>query len=254
MSLKNKILSHLPVIVKRQLYNFKIKKRFVPPIGNVSLGDFKRTEPFSKEFGFDRGGPVDRYYIENFFQQESGSIVGRVMEIGDNSYTLQYGGDKVSISDILHVDDSNANATIIADLSDAPHLPDNAFDCILLAQTLHLIYDFKSALRTCYRILKPGGTLLMTVPGITPIDYEDWGSTWFWSFTDMAMKRVMAETFPGASIEVCNFGNVLSASAFLYGMGANELSKEQLDVHDPNMQVVVTVKAIKIQPHATTKA
>ena len=243
--MKNKTISYLPIPVKRYLYKLGIKKRFIPPVGKIALGDLKRTEPFSKEFGFDRGGPVDRYCIENFFQQESGSIRGRVMEIGDNFYTKQFGGENVTKSDILHVDESNKIATLAGDLSDAPQLPDNTFDCILLAQTLHLIYEFIDALKTCHRILKPGGTLLLTVPGITPIDYEDWGSTWFWSFTDMAMKKVIAETFPDASVEVNNYGNVLSASAFLFGMGAKELSMEQLDVHDPNMQVTVTVKAVK---------
>lgn len=240
-----KITKLLPVFIKRKLYNAGLKKRFIPPVGKVSLGDLNRTDPFSKEFGFDRGGPVDRYYIEYFLQKESASIRGRALEVGDNSYTLQFGGKNVEKSDILHVDESNQAATFVGDLSNAPHLPDNTFDCIVLTQTLHLIYDFKDALKTCYRILKPGGTILLTVPGITPIDYKDWGFTWFWSFTDMAMQKLMAETFPDSQIEVNNYGNVLSASAFLYGMGEKELTREQLDVHDPNMQVIVTVKAVK---------
>lgn len=241
----NKIKHLIPVIIKKCFYKIGLKKSFVPPFGKVSLGDMNRTEPFSKVFGFDRGGPVDRYYIENFLQKESGSMRGRVLEIGDNFYTLKYGGDKVIKSDILHVDDSNQSATFVGDLSNAPHLPDNTFDSIVLTQTLHLIYEFKDALITCHRILKPGGILLLTVPGITPIDYADWGSTWFWSFTDRSMQKIMAETFPDAEAEIKSFGNVLSASAFLYGMGAKELSKKQLDVHDPNMQVIVTVKAVK---------
>lgn len=240
-----KISRLLPISIQRKLYNAGLKKRFIPPVGEVSLGDLNRTEPLSKEFGFDRGGPVDRYYIERFLKKEAAFIGGRVLEIGDNTYTLQFGGKNVEKSDILHVDESNKSATFVGDLSNAPHLPDNTFDCIVLIQTLHLIYDFKGALNTCFRILKPGGTLLLTVPGITPIDYKDWGFTWFWSFTDMAMQKIMAETFPGALTDVNNYGNVLSASAFLYGMGEKELTTKQLNVHDPNMQVIVTVKAVK---------
>ena len=231
--------------VKKLLYKTGITKSYVPSIGKVSMGDLNRMTPFSTKFGFDRGGPVDRYYIEGFLERESRSIRGRVIEIGDNSYTLKYGRDRVTQSDILHVDESNTSATFIGDLSNAPHLPDNTFDCFVLTQTLHLIYDFKGAIQTCHRILKPGGTLLITVPGITPIDYNEWGYTWFWSFTDMAMQKIMAENFPQGKIDVNNHGNVLTAAAFLYGMGKKELSKEQLDVHDPNMQVIITVKAIK---------
>lgn len=240
-----KIARLLPVVVQRKLYNTLFTKKFIPPIGNVNLGDLNRTEPFSKQFGYNRGGPIDRYYIERFLQNESASIHGRVLEIGDNYYTMQYGSAKVKKSDILHIDDSNKSATFIGDLSNAPQLPDNVFDCIVLTQTLQFIYDFKDALKTCHRILSPGGTLLLTVPGITPIAYDKWGEAWYWSFTDMAMNKIMEETFPDAQIEVNNYGNVLSASAFLYGMGEKELTREQLDVHDPNMQVIVTVKAVK---------
>lgn len=240
-----KIARLLPVFVQRNLYNAFFTKNFIPPPGKVNLGDLNRTEPISKQFGFNRGGPVDRYYIERFLKNESASVHGRVLEIGDNYYTMLYGGDKVKKSDILHIDDSNKSATIVGDLSNAPHIPDNSFDCIVLTQTLHLIYEFKDALRTCHRILKPGGALLLTVPGITPIAYDQWGDAWYWSFTDMAMKKIMAETFPDAQTKVNNYGNVLAASAFLYGLGEKELTKEQLDVQDPNMQVIVTVKAIK---------
>ncbi|SIT93718.1 glycosyltransferase [Pontibacter indicus] len=220
-----------------------------PPFGKVKLGDFHQSVPFSTQFGYDRGGPVDRYYIENFLSNESLSVRGRVLEIGDNSYTMFYGSDRITKSDILHVNDSNPHATIIGDISNAPHIPDNAFDCIILTQTLHLIYNFKDALHTCHRILKPGGTLLLTVPGITPIDHGEWEDVWYWSFTDKSMKRLMEETFPGSNAEVYPYGNVLTASAFLYGMGLPELSHTQLDFNDPHFQVTITVKATKAIPH-----
>ncbi len=79
-----------------------------------------------------------------------------MLEIGDNEYTLKFGKSSVTKSEILHVKEKNPNATIIGDISYAPQISDNSFDCIVLTQTLHLIYDFKQALATCYRILKPG--------------------------------------------------------------------------------------------------
>ncbi|MFC7671415.1 methyltransferase domain-containing protein [Hymenobacter humi] len=219
-------------------------------IGQITAGDFNRLTPFSSGFGYDRGGPIDRYYIEGFLQREAASIRGRVLEIGDNAYTLQYGAGKVSKSDVLHIDGSNEAATFIGDLSAAPHLPSEAFDCVILTQTLHLIYDFKAALRTCYRILKPGGTFLMTVPGITPIDKGEWKETWYWSFTDKALHRLLGEVFPGASLEIHSFGNVFVASAFLYGIGLPEISQEKLSYDDPQFQVINSVKAVKRAPLA----
>jgi len=243
--IKEKIKKAMPGFGLKWLHQLGIYKHFLPPVGHVSLGDLNRTTPFSNEFGYDRGGPIDRYYIENFLAKESTSIQGRALEIGDNEYTLRFGGDKIVKSDILHVHDSNPNATIIGDISSAPHIPDNTFDCIVLTQTLHLIYDFKGALATCHRILKPGGVLLITVPYITSIDKDEWGSTWYWSFTDKVLRLLMAETFPKGNVAISSHGNVLAASAFLYGLGQPELTKEQLDTYDPQFQLINTVKATK---------
>ncbi|WP_232064898.1 class I SAM-dependent methyltransferase [Rhodocytophaga rosea] len=148
-------------------------------------------------------------------------------------------------SEILHVNDSNPHATIIGDLSDAPHIPENSFDCIILTQTLHLVYDYKAVIRTCFRVLKPGGTLLLTVPGITPIDYGEWESTWYWSFTGRAIEKILAEVFPTNQIKINTYGNTYVAAAFLYGMGLPELKKEMLEIHDPHMQVIITANSVK---------
>ena len=243
--IKNSIKKLIPSSIFK-LYQTKFKKSNSPPlIGKVNLGDLNRTTPFSTQFGYDRGGPLDRYYIENFLNENSSLIRGRVLEIGDNAYTLQYGGSNVTKSDILHIDDSNEQATFIGDLSNAPHIPSNTFDCIVLTQTLHLIYDFKGAIETCHRLLKQGGTLLITVPGISHIAQDGWGKYWLWSFTDASMQRIMEERFPTEKISIKTFGNVLVASAFLYGMGLPEIKKEQLDQHDLHYQVTITVRAVK---------
>ncbi|MBC7890468.1 MAG: glycosyltransferase [Ferruginibacter sp.] len=242
---KSFIKKNIPAYSRKWLSKIGFYSSYSPAVGAVSAGDFDRHTPFSTQFGFDRGGPVDRYYIENFLKKEAGNIKGRVLEIGDNEYSLMFGGQKLVQSDILHIDESNAKATFIGDLSNAPHLPTNAFDCIVLTQTLHLVYDFKGALATCHRILKPGGVLLLTSPGITPVDHGEWKSTWYWSFTDSALKRVVTEAFPAGEVEIATFGNVYVATAFLYGMGVTEVSQERLDHHDPHFQVIITVKAVK---------
>ena len=91
----------------------------------------------------------------------------------------------------------------------------------MLTQTLHLIYDFKGALATCHRILKPGGALLLTSPGITPIDHGEWGKTWYWSFTNRALEALIAETFPGGKAEIETFGNVYVADRVPLWHGRN---------------------------------
>jgi hypothetical protein len=216
-----------------------------PRPGTVRMGHFKRVQPFSREFGYDRGGPVDRYYIENFLFAASDAIQGHVLEVGEKTYTMRFGGSRVVKSDVLHITADNPEATIVGDLSDAPHIPDNTFDCIVLTQTLQLIYNCKGALQTCYRILKPGGKLLLTVPGISHIDAGEWGKYWMWSFTSYSLQRMMTEVFEPGKVDIRHYGNVLVATAFLYAMGAPELTKAQLDHNDPQYQVIITAQATK---------
>ncbi len=91
-----------------------------------------------------------------------------MLEIHDDSYTKRYGGGRVHSSDVLDVAEDNPQATIVADLTRADHVPSEAFDCIIFTQTLQFIYDMRSAVQTLERILKPGGTLLATLPGHQP--------------------------------------------------------------------------------------
>ncbi len=239
-------------LIKRN-FNFLLKalnkaglyKKFIPAPGKIAMGDFNRVTPLSTNFGYERGGPVDRYYIENFLQKQSKHIRGRVLEIGDNDYTLRFGECRVTQSDILHINSENNKATFIGDLSDAPVLPSNAFDCVVLTQTLQFIFEYRKALDTCYRILKPGGILLLTVPGISHIDQGEWKKIWMYSFTESLIIKALSALFPLEKIEVETFGNVLVASAFLYGMGLPELKKSQLDYNDPHYQVIITATATK---------
>ncbi len=215
------------------------------PFGSVRFGDLKRSSPIGHEFGLDRGTPVDRYYIENFLGENAHDICGRVLEIGDNSYTLRFGGARVNQSDILHVNATNPRATIIGDITQPEVLPEGAFDCIVLTQTLHLVYDMRAAVGTLHRALKPGGVLLLTVPGITQIDRSEWRSTWYWSLTGPAARRLLEDHFGHNAVTVKTHGNVFAATAFLYALATEELNVSDLDVDDESYPVIVAARAVK---------
>ena len=140
------------------------------PLGGARFGNLRRVVPISRYFGFDRGQPVDRHYVERFLARHAADVRGRVLEVGDDSYTRQFGGDRVTVRDVLHVNEHNPQATIVDDLASGERIPSDAFDCVILTQTLHLVYDIQAAVRTLHRILKPGGVLLLTVPGISQLD------------------------------------------------------------------------------------
>lgn len=213
-----------------------------PQVGDIRWGDLRRLAPVSRFFGYDRGQPVDRYYIESFLAARSHLIAGRVLEVGDDTYTRRFGNPgRVVQSDVLHIDPNHPGATIIADLADAPQIPDARFDCIICTQTLHLLYDFQAAVRTLDRILAPGGVALVTVPGISPVAADRWGENWCWSFTAISSHRLFAAHFE--TVQIQQYGNVLAAVAFLQGLAQAELRPTELDVQDPQYPLIVGIEA-----------
>jgi glycosyltransferase involved in cell wall biosynthesis len=219
---------------------------YCPPVGWVRFGSLRRVTPLSRTWGFDRGLPVDRYYIERFLGSHAADVRGHVLEIGDDTYTRKFGGARVTRSDVLHVCDRSPRTTIVADLTHAEGIPSNTFDCIIFTQTLPFIYDTRAALQSLNRILKPGGVLLATFPGITrisPSDMSKWGH--YWSFTSLSARRLFEEAFSPGSVSCETHGNVLAATAFLYGLSATELRPTELDYRDPDYELLITVRAIK---------
>jgi SAM-dependent methyltransferase len=218
----------------------------LPEVGAVDFGDLRRTAPISRKFGVDRGLPVDRFYVERFLDVHAHEIRGQVLEIGEDTYTRRFGGARVTGNDVLHVMAGNPVATIVADLAAAPQIPDERFDAIILTQTLQLIFDPPAALRTLHRVLKPGGTLLLTVPGISPVATKSpWGPTWYWSFTENSIRRLLAAHFDPGECRFETHGNVLAAVAFLEGLATEDLATDELTSVDEDYPVIITALARK---------
>ena len=95
-----------------------------------------------------------------------------------------FGGENVVCSEVLDIDPINPAATIVGDLGVVGSLPEGAFDCIVLTQTLQYIYDLRTAMENLYQALAPGGALLITVPGISPIGNGE-TKIWYWEFTEL---------------------------------------------------------------------
>lgn len=232
--------------LRRVFYGRAVRIGAAPAVGQVRFGDLRRLTPISRRFGFDRGKPIDRFYIEEFLNRHAQSIRGRVLEVGDDAYTRRMGGTRVTRSDVLHVAEGNPKATIVCDLTEAKEVPSDAFDCIIMTQTLHLIYDLRAAIATLHRILKPGGVLLLTVPGtISQLERGNWCKVWHWGFTGLAIHKLMNERFEPEQVTVEVHGNVLSAMGFLHGIAAEELSTDELVTKDPQYPLLLTVYARK---------
>jgi len=218
-------------------------------VGTVDFGQLRRVSPISPVFAFDRGQLVDRYYVERFLAACTADVRGRVLEMMDDAYTRKFGGTRVTRSDVLHSVPGNARATMVADLTGDNPIPDDTFDCIIFTQTLQFIYDVRAALRNLHRILKPGGVLLLTAHGTSRIGRREGTDPWgeYWRFTAQSLRRLLAETFPQADARIEVYGNVLAAVANLHCLAAEELTRAELDHRDPDYEVLLAARAVKVQ-------
>jgi SAM-dependent methyltransferase len=213
-----------------------------PRVGQVDFGDLRRTTPISREFGFDRGEPVDRHYIDGFVAERAraGDVRGRVVEFGDTRYVdrLRADGHAIADAEVLDVFE-HPGVTLVGDLNEPASLPEAAFDTVICTQVLLLVADLEAGVRGLHRMLRPGGVALVTMPGISQIvpDAPD-----HWRVTTVSAERLFRRAF-GDDVDVRAHGNVLSAVSFLHGLASSELTRAELDAHDPAFELVVSVRA-----------
>jgi hypothetical protein len=206
------------------------------------LGSLGSTSPVSMSWGYDRGAPVDRWYIERFLEEQRADITGRVIEIKDSGYTDRF-GEGVTERAVLDVDPDNPHVTHVADLTDSDGLPSAAFHCFVLTQTLQYIFDVRAAVATAHRILRPGGVLLATFPVTSRIC--DYPPTDCWRFTPVSARLLLEEAFAPGAVTVRGHGNVLTQVAFLEGLAADDLTHAELEHDDERFPLVVCARAVR---------
>lgn len=205
------------------------------------LGTLRRTRPLSDHWGFDRGTPIDRYYIERFLDRHRADIRGRILEVKDSGYSRRF-GNGVEVYDVVDIDAGNPDTTIIADLTAPAGIPSDSYDCFIVTQVLQHIFDTRAVIAEAHRILKPGGVLLVTVPSVSRLDANNPD---YWRFTPLSCRTLFGEAFGMEHVEVTAHGNVLTAIGFLAGMAHQELSRRELDVDDERYPLLITVRAAK---------
>ena len=239
IQLKSKIIKFIRLIrapIMRQLKKPLLDIRLVNSINPVI--------PLSTKYGFDRGTPIDRIYIESFLNSNKDYIKGTCLEIHDIAYTKKFGGNKVSQSDSLDINIANKEANIYGDLRNLKEIINNdTYDCLIITHTINVIDDLDAVISECHRILKPGGTLLLTIPGfIGPVIDLDKS---FWRFNKNNTRYILEKKFNKNSIQIISCGNVLAGQAFLTGLAAEELSKSEINYNDPHFPIVIGAIAIK---------
>jgi SAM-dependent methyltransferase len=205
-------------------------------------------KPVSDNWGFDRGLPIDRYYIEKFLAQHGSDIRGNTLEIGDSTYCRRFGGDRVTHCHILDVRRDNPKATIVADLARAPEISSDSFDTVICTQTLQLLPDIGAGVSTLFRILRPGGVALVTIPVVSPLALsEKLAGRDCWRLTVAGATWLFSSHFNPRGVTVEGYGNLLAATAFLHGLAVEDLDSDRLDLFDARYQILTAVHARKRQ-------
>lgn len=214
------------------------------------IGGRLPTTPLSRTFGFERGTPVDRVYIERFLEQHRALVRGRGLEVADTRYLQRFGpdgGNEGVRASVLHLL-PGANVDVVGDLCEPRTLPHAAFDVFICTQTLQFVRDPARAMRGIATLLDDGGAALITVPGITPrsrYDADRWGDRW--RFTPQALTTLIEGEPALRAIDVRGYGNYAVAVAALAGACAEDLPAAQLsdDANDDDFPVIVAAAVVK---------
>lgn len=190
----------------------------------------------------DRGQPIHRYYLEQFVREFAGDIRGRCLEFQDATYSSGFGGGRVTELDILHIDDSVPEATLVADLTADNDIPGDRFDCIICTHVLEVVTDPDRFVSELHRLLKPGGVLLLAVPHIL---YDTTVCGELWRFTPRGLRSLLVKRFREEDIEIRAYGNSLAAAADIRGLAAREFRRKELEISDPRFVIEVCARVVK---------
>lgn len=190
----------------------------------------RRLDPLT-QWGFERGRPVDRWYIDRFLTDGRPPLSGTVLEVKEDLYGTVLGGDRV---EVLDIDPGNPLATVVGDVCAPDTLGAERYDAAIVTQTLQLVTDPAQALTNLRRSLRPGGVLLVTVPCTS----RSAGPADRWRWTPLGFRE-LAES-AGLRGDVSGVGNLLACRAFLLGAAVEDLDATLLAQDDPDCPLLVT--------------
>ena len=205
----------------------------------------RSQRPLSAHYGTERGTPIDRYYIDQFVSRHAEDLRGVALEVGAARYLTRFGGPDITAFEVLDINPDNQSATVIGDLRRLDAVPDHSYDCVLLIQVLSFIDDVVAAVNEAARILRPGGTLLVTVPGMAPLDPQAPTGLESWRFTVNSLRFLFRAHFDDANVEISSKGNIRAGLGIWVGMAQEDFRARELNHIDERYPCLLTVRAVK---------
>jgi len=211
-------------------------------IRNIFKSNFQDTF-ISNDFGFKRGTPIDRYYINDFLKKSSDIFIGDALEFGDTNYLDRF-DDKLQNKFIFNYSENHytSNRMFFGDISKPDSLPFGTFDTIICINVLNFIFDISSALNGLHKMLKVDGRIILTVAGvashISRYDMERWGD--YWRFTDLSIEAAVTKS--GFEIDkLTAYGNPYACSAQINGLSLEDLVEDKIMTKHKDYQLLIAL-------------
>jgi hypothetical protein len=209
--------------------------------------DLKDNFFVSNDFGFSRGMPIDRYFIENFLKKNQNDFKGVALEFGEDFYLKKFNKGIISFNVLTSNKDETKNKNMIkGDLSVINNLPKEKYDLIVCTNVLNFIYDINEAIKGLHKMLKKSGVCLVTIAGfsthVSRYDMDRWGDYWRLS------KKTASKAFKKNNfiIDECeSFGNVKLAIAQMNGLCVEDIKSDILKENDSDYQMIITLRVKK---------
>jgi Methyltransferase domain len=210
-----------------------------PALHQVDWGHLRRPFPVCQRFGFSRGTPIDRYYLDRFLDEVREEVRGDVVEIGGKSSNREvYGFGGVASYRGFDVR-PRRGVELVGRAEDLMALPELSFDTIVAFNVLEHCAAPWVVVENMRRWLRTGGKVLCMVPNIQrvhrmPDDY--------WRPLPAAFEQMFAD-WSRRKLRV--YGNFIATIAALAGIASEELEPAELDAEHPDYPVSTCIVATK---------
>jgi hypothetical protein len=199
----------------------------------------------SSKFGFDRGQPIDRLYIEHFINSNCGKISHACgIEVGEIHYLNSINvNNKIILSHPSFTGATHSDTQILLDLNtiSVKSTSSPLADIIICTNVLNFVKYPDIAMENFRNLLTQKGKLILTVSASMPIsrfDSERWGD--YWRFTEQGLKLLVEKSGFECSTEV--YGNYHASLAFLSGYAVEDCS--EFDLLFKDLRFPITIGAI----------
>ena len=132
---------------------------------------------------------IDRIELYEQIKKYGKHIHGRVLDVGAGNFSRYRGLFNYTEYVKMNID-PGGNTDIVGVIENIP-VSDNSFDAVVCTQVLGDVYELQKAFSELSRVLRPGGTLLVTENLFDSLHDQPHD---FWRFTEHSLRRLAQES------------------------------------------------------------